>query len=243
MKSRVYALILAAVMIVASVGSVSGQDFQRSMNTTISKIRHMLVKQSMSARVIMTMSGARLGSVGPMEFLITMSKGNVRTEMDYAKLMASVGAGKGKAPMGIDKMVTIYRPDKKVMYQVVPSLNACLEMAIQDPASGKADEIEIDRTSEGFETIGKYVCEKVRNKSTTSANVTTEVVMWEAKELGGMPIRMETTTPEGVVTMNFEDINTATPPASMFEPPVGATKYNTTQEMMMGAMMKMMQGK
>ena len=71
----------------------------------------------------------------------------------------------------------------------------------------------------------------------------TEVLTWEAKELKGMPIKMESETPEGKMTMMFKDIKTDAPDASMFEPPRGATKHASMQAMMMSGMMKMMQGK
>lgn len=97
------------------------------------------------------------------------------------------------------------------------------------------------RKVEGSEKVDKYECEKVRNTVTASDGTKTEVLTWEAKSLKGLPIKMETETPEGKMTMLFKDIKTGVPDAALFEPPKGATKYASVQEMMMSGMMKMMQ--
>jgi hypothetical protein len=208
------------------------------------RLQKVMGQQSLQARVVMTFAGSKKAEkTGPMEFLMMMSKGKSRMEMDMAKMSATAGSNAGAMPAGIGKMITISRPDKKVVYQVLPGLNAYCEMAIPEASGGTADAIKVERKIEGTEKVDTYECEKVRNSVTAPDGTKTDVLTWEAKELKGLPIKMETETPEGKMTMMFKDIKTDAPDAAMFEPPKGATKYGSMQEMMMSSMMKMMQGK
>jgi hypothetical protein len=187
----------------------------------------------------MTMTGsARAAKTGPMEFKMSLSNGKSRMDMDMGKMAGASGA----MPPGMDKMVMIARPDKKVVYHVMPGLNAYAELAIPDAKATGAEAPKVDRKVLGTEKVDKYNCEKVLNTVTGKDGVKTEVTTWEAKELKGMPVKVVTTTAEGTATMLFQDISTATPAESLFEPPAGATKYGSMQEMMMSGMMKRMQG-
>lgn len=229
---------VATTMLVAGTGWAAGNDPTAAAMERIQKI---MSKQSLSAKVVMTVTGAkRGGKMPPMEFQMYLSKGKSRMEMDYAKMAAAGGAGAGEMPPGMDKMVSITRPDKKVVYMVIPGLKAYCEMPIPDAAAEKGETPKVERKVLGPETIEKYACEKVLNTVTAADGTRTEVTTWEAKELGGLPVKMETETPDGKMTMVFKDISKAAPADSLFEPPAGATKYASMQEMMMSGMMKMM---
>jgi len=211
------------------------------------RIWKVMNQQSFEAKIVMTVTPGKTSEAaspshnpGPMDMLMTMSEGKSRVEMDFSRMMGGVAAGKGGMPPGLDKMVTISRPDKKVIYQVVPGLSAYCEMPIPDVSAGKSAPSKIDRTVEGNEKVQSYNCEKVRNTITTADGKTVTVLTWEAKELKGFPVKMETETPEGRMTMLFQDIKTTKPPRSVFEPPEGYTKYGSMQELMMSGMMKMM---
>jgi hypothetical protein len=230
----------AAFLIVSMSGIASAQGKGNPASIAMDKISKILSQQSLTARVVMVPPAKSADSKGPqVEFLMMMSKGKSRMEMDMAKMMGSGHEGKSGMP-GLGKMVTIARPDKKMVYQVMPDLNAYCEMPISDASAGSADSVKIDRKVEGTEIVNKYTCQKVRTTVTTKDGTKTEVMTWEAKEFGGLPIKMETETPDGKMTMLFKDIKTDTPAASLFEPPAGAKKYASMQEMMMSSMMKMM---
>jgi outer membrane lipoprotein-sorting protein len=243
MKKLLFGVIMTALS-VSIAGSASAQDPSSPASAGMDRLQKVLGQQSLQAKVIMTFAGSKKAEkIGPMEFIMMMSKGKSRMEMDMTKMSAAAGANAGTMPAGMDKMVNISRPDKKVVYQVLPGLNAYCEMAIPEAPGGTADATKIERNVEGTEKVDKYECQKVRNSVTAPDGTKTDFLTWEAKELKGLPIKMETETPEGKMTMMFKDIKTDAPDAALFEPPKGATKYGSMQEMMMSGMMKMMPGK
>lgn len=241
MKHQTTAVAVAAVLV--ALGVARGQDPSAPASAAMAKLQKVMGQQSMSATMVMTMSGTRgPAKMNAIESKFFMNKGKIRMEMDYAKLIGEAGGRGGAMPAGLDKMVNITRPDKKVVYMIVPGLNAYVETAIPDLAGSKAEDVKIQRKGEGSEKIEKFSCDKVRNTITAPDGTTTIVMTWEAKDLGGLVVKSEVATPEGTMTMIFKDIKRDTPAASLFEPPAGATRYNSMQEMMMASMMKMMQG-
>lgn len=237
--------VLVTVLSISISGVAAAQNPSSPASAGMDRLQKVIGQQSLQAKVVMTITGSKKAeTMGPMEFVMMMSKGNSRMEMDMAKMNAAAGAHAGAMPAGMGKMINISRPDKKIVYMVLPELNAYCEMVIPEAAAGGTpDGVKVERKVEGKEKVDKYECEKVRNTVTAPDGTKTEVLTWEAKELKGMPIKMESETPEGKMTMMFKDIKTDAPDASMFEPPKGATKHASMQAMMMSGMMKMMQGK
>ncbi len=234
---------LLATLVAPFLVMAADKDPSAPAANAMEKFQQVMSKQSLTAKVVMTMTGsARASKTGPMEFQMAISKGKARMDMDIGKMASASGAPAGAMPPGLDKMVMITRPDKKVVYHVMPGLKAYAQIAIPDAKASGTEAPKIDRKVLGTEKVDKYNCEKVLNIATAKDGTKTEVTTWEAKELKGMPVKVVTTTGEGTATMLFRDINTATPADSLFEPPAGATKYGSMQEMMMSGMMKMMQG-
>lgn len=244
MKKLLFGVLVTALS-VSVAGVATAQNPSAPASAGMDRLRKVVGQQSLQAKVVMTIADSKqAGKMGPMEFVMMMSKGKSRMEMDLASMSAAAGANAGAMPAGMGKMVNIARPDKKVIYMVLPGMNAYCELAIPEAgAGGTVDGAKVERKVEGQEKVDKYECEKVRNTVTAPDGTKAEVLTWEAKELKGMPVKMETETAEGKLTMMFKDIKTAAPDAALFEPPQGATKHASMQAMMMSGMMQMMQGK
>lgn len=246
MKNLPVAATIATLVLAASAFAAppKGMDGS-SASAAMAQLTKVLGGQAFSGRAVMTTTQNTAGGrksrspmTGPMEFLMTVSGEKTRTEMDFGKMM---GGEMGAMP-GMDKMISISRPDKKVIYQIIPGMRAYCEMPIPE-AQAAAGNARVDRKVEGSETVETYVCDKVRNTITASDGTVTEVLTWETKQLGGMPIKTEIETPEGKMTTVFKDIKTGQPADSVFEPPAGYAKYGSMQELMMSGMMKMMPGR
>lgn len=246
MKKLPFAAVIATLVFAASAFAAPPRGTDASpTSAAMEQLAKVMKGQSFSGRAVMTTAPNTAGGrksrnpmAEPMEFLMTVSDGKTRTEMDFGKMM---GGEMGAMP-GLDKMISISRPDKKVMYQIVPGMKAYCEMRTPESTGGGAD-AKVDRKIEGSETVETYVCDKVRSTITAADGTVTEVLTWEAKQLGGMPIKTEIETPEGKMTMVFKDIKTGKPADSVFEPPAGYAKYGSMQELMMSGMMKMMPGR
>ena len=231
-------MMVAGVSLAAGRGT-GGGDPGRAIMDHFSAI---LKSQSFSATMVFSGSSARQKTpMPPMEGKFLVLQGMVRMEMDMTKAMAAApGRGAGELT-GMEKMIVISRPDKKVSYLIMPGLQAYCEMAFpKEAAEQAAESAKIDRTAEGSETLEGYACEKFLNTVTAKDGKTAVIHTWEAKDLGGMPIKMTGKNDDGEATLSFKDIKTGKPDASLFEPPADYQKYDSPQAMMMSGVMKMM---
>jgi hypothetical protein len=235
-----------SVMLVVSLATVTlaqgpgpgGDPTAKAME----KLAGIFGKKAFTARVEMTMSGSSQRAMN-MEFNMAVSDGKFRTELDFGKMMASAGAGAGagQMPAGMDKMVTITLPSKKIVYQVMPGMKGYCEMIVPGGTAGQPGaEPKIERKAQGTENVEGHSCNKMLNTVTSPEGVKTEITTWEAKDLNNLPIKTEVPTPDGKMTMVYKDIKTDKPADSLFEIPAGYTKYGSMQELMMSGMMKMM---
>jgi len=72
---------------------------------------------------------------------------------------------------------------------------------------------------------------------------TAEAIVWEATDLKNFPIQYQTVENEQTTTTTFSDIKMDKPDASLFDLPEGYKKYGNMQEMIMGNMQRLLQGK
>jgi hypothetical protein len=172
--------------------------------------------------------------------------GKSRFEMDMAQIkgghMPPQGAEQMKQ-MGMDKMVMISRPDKKVAYMVYPNLEAYAEMAIQNPdAAAPATNFKLETTELGKETLDGHPCVKNKAVVTDDKGNKHESIVWNATDLKNFPIKIETAEQGHKATLLFKDVKLAKPDASLFDPPAGYKHYDNLQQMMQQEMMKRMGG-
>jgi hypothetical protein len=215
----------------AVAGPGAGKD-----NNPASVFAKLWAKQSFTATATFSFEGGQNPGMMPggMEMKLAVSGGRSRMDIDMSKMAVGGGAGPAGMMPGLEKMTTITFPDKKMMYQIMPGLKAYCEMAIPDSTGdSKENAPKIERKVEGAEKIGDYSCEKVRNTITAKGEEST-IITWEAKELGGIAVKMVADIPAGgKMTMLLKNIKTEKPDESLFAPPSGYTKYNSMQEMMM----------
>lgn len=143
--------------------------------------------------------------------------------------------------MGMDKTITISRPDLKLNYIVFPGLNAYVTSPAQDQDSNKPDSaFKIDTTELGQETIDGHPCIKNKVVVTDEQGQPHESTVWNATDLKKFPVKIVTSDQGNSATIQFKNVKTSKPDAALFNPPAGYTKYNSTQELMMDQMQKRM---
>src|SRR5688572_19702450 len=172
--------------------------------------------------------------------------GKIRSEIDMTQVKSremSAEAGAALKQMGVDKMVSIVRPDKQTQFVVYPTLRAYAEAPIsKGQASAPADQdYKIESTKLGAETIDGHPC--VKNKVTISAKGTEkqEAIVWNATDLKDFPIKIQTQqSAGGSLIMTYSNIKFEKPDAKLFEPPAGFERYDSVQTLLQSAMMKML---
>jgi hypothetical protein len=149
------------------------------------------------------------------------------------------GAGIQLKALGMDKIVSITRPDKQITLQIYPGLSAYIETSVPDPDAEKSSsDFKIETVEQGRETLDGHLC--VRNKSivTDPDGTKHEALLWNATDIGNFPIKIQQSEKDTSVTMLFRDVSLTKPEVSLFEPPAGFTKYNDMPTMMKDKVLK-----
>jgi len=173
-------------------------------------------------------------------------KGNVRTETDMTSMKGLALPPQAIAQMkqmGMDRTISIYRSDKKMMYLVYPGMKAYCEINPADMApNDKADQKEpkIESTEIGKETVDGHPCVKDNVTFTTDDGKQHEMIVWKASDLKDFPIQTEMQSGGATIATHFTNIKMSAPDASLFDPPTDYKVYSSMQEMIMANMQHIM---
>jgi hypothetical protein len=172
------------------------------------------------------------------------NKGESRMEMDLTAVkgghMPPQALVQFKA-MGIDKMVAINVPEKKMSYVVYPGLQAYCLVPMQSPEASTAEsDFKVATTELGKETVNGHDCVKTKVVVTDKDGVTQEFTVWKATDLKNFPVKIEMNQHGIASTVNFSDIKMGASDASLFVPPSDFKQYDSMPAMMQEAMQKHM---
>lgn len=145
--------------------------------------------------------------------------------------------------MGMDSIVMISRPDKKLSYLVYPGMKAYVEMPANDSTSASpTNDFKIELTELGKETVDGHDCVKNKATVTDPKGQKHESVIWNATDLKQFPVKIQQSERGTETTMLFKDVKLSKPQSSLFDPPSGFKRYDDMQAMMQEMMMKQMGG-
>lgn len=179
---------------------------------------------------------------GPVE--ASMLNGNFRMDLDITQLTGS-DAPAGSAmfkQMGMDRLTSIIRADKREVHVVLPALEAVLTTpfskdeieALQRPPKVTIKEL-------GKETLDGVAVVK-QTRTFTLNGESRSATLWVAPTLKDFPLQLEYPEAGSTLVLKFSDVKLSKPAATLFEVPKGYTLYGSPEEMMQGAMKKMMGG-
>jgi hypothetical protein len=146
-------------------------------------------------------------------------------------------------------MVNLHLMDAQKMIIMSSANKTYMEQPMDSKAAPSLDDprVVIEKKEIGSETIDGHPCTKYDSVFYLKDNPSEKykAVLWEAKNLGGLIIRNETTLPPGKmgagerkVLTELKDIKLGAAKASMFDVPKDYRKVNNMMEMM-GGMDKM----
>jgi len=223
----------------AQPGGHGGPSFDHGMDKLFG------ANQTFSCTMEMQMSG-RTGDNMTMTGKMSFDTGKSRFEMNMSDMRGASlppSAMEQMKAMGMDVVISISRPDKKLAYIIYPNLKSYAEQAATDSASGTgADEPKIETTEDGKETVDGHDCVKNKVTITDKDGTKHQFEVWDATDLKNFPVKISILGEAQPVTMSFKDLSFSKPDASKFEPPTGLTKYDSVQTMMQTEMMKHMGG-
>jgi len=145
--------------------------------------------------------------------------------------------------MGMDQVVTIALPDKKIAWMIYPGLQSYAAVQLSDADSAFTNgDFKVETTEIGKDTVNGHPCVKNKYVVTDDKGVKHESTVWNATDLKKFPVKIETAEHGDNISMLFKDISLAKPAASQFEVPADFKKYDNMQQMMQEQMMKRMGG-
>jgi len=198
-----------------------------------------------SANLEMRITGGDAGEM-TMPGKLAYLDGKSRFEMDMMQMKGGGMGAEGMAQMkqmGMDKMVRISRPDKKVSCVVFSSMQSYYEEPIRDADATKPEsDFKIEVTELGKDTVDGHACVKNKVVITDRDGKAQESTVWNATDLKKFPVKIETADKDAKVVMLFKDVKLSKPDAAQFEAPADFKKYDSMMALMQGEMMKRMGG-
>jgi len=196
-----------------------------------------------TADLEMEARGGDAGDGVSMPGKVAFDHGKFRSEMDLSNMKRGQAPPQGMEQMkamGMDKMVMISRPDKKLSYMIYPGLQGYVENPLPEgeAEAASASDLKMETTELGKEDVDGHPCVKTKAVVTDKEGKTHEALVWNATDLNRFPLRMEMTESGTTVTMNYRNVKLDKPGAEAFEPPAGCAKYENMQQMMQQVMMK-----
>ena len=153
--------------------------------------------------------------------------GKIRVELDLSKVKSKDLTPEVAASLkqiGMDKMVSIVRPDKKMTLVIYPSLRGYAEapMSKQDLAD-RDRQYTLETTKIAQETLDGHVCDKNKVKIVSADGQKHDAIVWNATDLKKFPLQIQLNQPDATVVMHFSNVNLKKPETSSFEAPAGFT--------------------
>ncbi|MHB8882500.1 MAG: DUF4412 domain-containing protein [Thermodesulfovibrionales bacterium] len=123
--------------------------------------------------------------------------------------------------------ITILRPDKKVIWMLMPDSKTYMEMPLdlsrQDMQSLLNDpNIKMDKEPLGSEVVDRHPAKKYHITMTTNGKKEKSGYIWEAADLGNLPVKYQ--SEDLKITTIWKNVKTGVVADSVFELPAGYKK-------------------
>jgi hypothetical protein len=244
MKARLFGdKLLVVWFCLAAVGlraQVPGGSGPAGMSSALTRLFGKNTAFSAKGEMQVTDASKREVSYWPMDFSLLNKR--LRVEIDLTQTRnkgVSSQMGAMLKQMGMSQVVSIIRPDKGLVYVIYPDQRAMFSMPLpKEDSEGTEKTPRITKTPLGKETIDGHPCIKNNVVITDSAGQSTEAITWDASDLQGLPVQIQTQEAGTTSVIRFKQIQLSPPPADSFEPPSGFTKYDSAEDLKNGVMKK-----
>jgi hypothetical protein len=157
----------------------------------------------------------------PMEFACL--DGKVRLEIDLGQVQSKEFTASTLASIkqaGMDRLVSIFRPDKRVTYLIYPGVQSYQEL-VQSRAETEAAEkgLKLEKAALGKDTLDGHPCLKNKVVVKSTKGPVLEAVTWNANDLKDFPILIEMKEKDKTVQMHFTQVRFVKPDAKQFDVP------------------------
>jgi hypothetical protein len=134
---------------------------------------------------------------------------------------------------GMNLMDTISRPDKKLVYVVTPVLKAYVELPYSFKPVSPDSDLKIETLVLGQEKVGRYDCVKSKITFISKSGPPEVFTVWSANTLKNFPAQIAyILDARHAITLTFEDVKLEKPNSALFDPPIDAKKFASSDAIM-----------
>jgi hypothetical protein len=200
---------------------------------------------SAKAKVRVLTKGEQEMMSGPMDFALLDNK--IRVELDMTQIKNKAlpdDAGAQMKQFGMAHVVSIVRPDKKLIYLLYPDRKAATSMPLpKEDIEAAERNTKVQKTELGKETIDGHPCIKNKVVITGDKGQVLEAVTWNATDLKDFPIQIQTKEQENTSIVLYQSVKLEKPAPSQFDIPAGYTEYRDQTELMQAQLKAAAEGK
>lgn len=170
---------------------------------------------------------------------------SIRMEIDAAKMKNKdlpVGTIDALQQMGLDKFVTLSRPDRKTLYVIYPKAACYLTLPIKPEELEAGEKAAMKTEALGKETLDGHACVKNKITITPAKGPPQTFTVWNATDLKGFPMQTLTRQDADTVITRYTEVQLQRPDAKEFEPPAGFEEFKGLAAFQVGMMKKSLGG-
>jgi hypothetical protein len=179
----------------------------------------------------------------PMDF--AMLDKNLRMEIDAAKMKnkdLAVGTIDALQQMGLDKFVTLIRPDRKTLHVIYPKAACYLTLPMKPEELQAGDKSSMKTEVIGRETLDGHPCLKNKITITPPKGGPQIFTVWNATDLKDFPIQTLTRQDTDTIITRYTNVQLLKPDAKQFEPPAGFEEFKGLAAFQAGMMKRSQRG-
>ena len=110
----------------------------------------------------------------------------------------------------------------------------------KEEAAEMSRKFSMEKIKIARETIEGTACDKTKVVAKADNGEKYESLVWYAPTLKQFPLRIQMNQQQSTVVLQYRDVKLVRPDARQFEAPAGFTRYNSVEELMQTAMMKIL---
>jgi hypothetical protein len=175
----------------------------------------------------------------PMDFALLDKK--IRVSLDLGSMKSKdmpPGTADALKQMGMARVISVVRPDKKLIHIIYPDQKCYLNMPMPPEEVEAMDKNpKVEKTELGKETLDGHPCVKMKVViGGGDKGPPVEATTWNANDLKNFPIQIQTEEKGNTTVLRFKQVQLIKPEAKDFELPEGYKQYNDQQELIFGIM-------
>ena len=170
---------------------------------------------------------------------------NIRMEIDLAKMKNQdlpPGTLDGLQQMGLDKFVTLIRPDRKTLQVIYPKVASYLTLPMKPEDLEAAEKSSLKTELLGRETLDGHACVKNKISITPPNGGPQTFTVWNATDLKDFPIQTQTRQDADTIITRYTNVQLLRPDAKQFEPPAGFEEFKGLEAFQAGMLKKSLGG-